>query len=218
MAAPAPVCTNTEWPCEVSSRTLAGVRPTRYSWFLISLGSPTRMLFSRRFVMEERSVSQGLRQENIHQSFRRVIPVSNNAAGLFAPSGPVQLVCLTALPWAALATASAVMFTMRRTVAEGLRTCTEEAAPSRMGPTVTPCPLVILSTLKRMLAASRFGQISTLASPLSLLSIRAVRRMSSDKAASPCSSPSHSTSGAIWQNSSCARRILTADLRLDEPY
>src|SRR5437667_12400106 len=65
---------------------------------------------------------------------------------------------------AALATASAVMFTTRRTVAEVVRMWAEAAVPSRMGPTVTPWPPVILSTLKRMLDESRLRQIRLLAS------------------------------------------------------
>ena len=46
IAVPAPFCTSTWCPCAVSSRTLAGVRPTRYSWFLISLGTPMSMFVS----------------------------------------------------------------------------------------------------------------------------------------------------------------------------
>src|SRR5690606_27577561 len=45
---PAPVSTRTWWPWETYSRTEAGVRPTRYSWFFISLGHPTRMVNSSR--------------------------------------------------------------------------------------------------------------------------------------------------------------------------
>jgi hypothetical protein len=41
MPAPAVLCTTTSWPCATSSRTDDGVSPTRYSWFLISLGTPT---------------------------------------------------------------------------------------------------------------------------------------------------------------------------------
>src|SRR3954452_17634772 len=43
MPAPAPVSTNTSWPCAAYSRTEPGVSPTRYSWFLISFGQPTRI-------------------------------------------------------------------------------------------------------------------------------------------------------------------------------
>src|SRR4051794_7111829 len=43
MPAPAPVSTSTSWPWRVSSRTLAGTSPTRYSLFLISFGTPTRI-------------------------------------------------------------------------------------------------------------------------------------------------------------------------------
>ena len=87
------------------------------------------------------------------------------------PAGRVS--AFAAVSCAALPTASAVMLTTRRTVAEGVRMCAGRAAPSRIGPTVTPWPPVIFSTLKRMLAASRFGQISRLASPLQ----RAVRQV-----------------------------------------
>src|SRR5690606_16496762 len=37
---PALLWTSTSWPCLTASRTLAGAMPTRYSWFLISLGTP----------------------------------------------------------------------------------------------------------------------------------------------------------------------------------
>src|SRR5690606_4308830 len=40
MAAPAWLCTSTRWPRWISSATEAGVRPTRFSWGLISLGTP----------------------------------------------------------------------------------------------------------------------------------------------------------------------------------
>ena len=73
---------------------------------------------------------------------------------------------------AASATASAVMLTMRRTVALGVKMCTGRAAPSSTGPTVTPWPPVIFSTLKRMLAASKFGSTSKFAAPLSVVSGR----------------------------------------------
>src|SRR4051794_9557671 len=40
---PAPACTNTWWPRSTSSRVPAGVRATRYSSVLISVGTPMRM-------------------------------------------------------------------------------------------------------------------------------------------------------------------------------
>src|SRR5258706_2873783 len=43
MASPALVSTKTRWPREESSRTAAGIMPTRYSLFLISLGTPIFM-------------------------------------------------------------------------------------------------------------------------------------------------------------------------------
>ncbi len=48
---------------------------------------------------------------------------------------------------AASTTVSAVMLTMRRTVAVGVMTCTGRAAPSRTGPMVMPSAPVILSRL-----------------------------------------------------------------------
>src|SRR6218665_403040 len=73
---------------------------------------------------------------------------------------------------AALATASAVMFSTRRTVAAGVRMQAVAATPIRIGPTVTPPLVVVLSTLYRMLAASMFGQISRLAESVSVESAR----------------------------------------------
>ncbi len=64
------------------------------------------------------------------------------------------------------------MFTSRRTVAEAVRMCAGFAAPSRIGPTVTPWPPVIFSTLNRMFAASRLGSTSRLAEPVSVVSGR----------------------------------------------
>src|SRR4051812_45922220 len=46
MASPALVSTKTLCPREVSSRTAAGIMPTRYSLFLISLGTPIFMSVS----------------------------------------------------------------------------------------------------------------------------------------------------------------------------
>ena len=40
MPAPAPCSTRTSWPCRTTSFTLSGVRPTRYSWSLISFVHP----------------------------------------------------------------------------------------------------------------------------------------------------------------------------------
>src|SRR5437868_2576608 len=44
--APASVSTRTLWPASVSARTPAGVRPTRYSLSLISLGRPMITFYS----------------------------------------------------------------------------------------------------------------------------------------------------------------------------
>jgi hypothetical protein len=60
------------------------------------------------------------------------------------------------------------MLMMRRTVAVAVRICTGLAEPSSMGPMVMPSPAAVLSRLKAMLAASRVGKISRLASVLHL--------------------------------------------------
>ena len=44
-------------------------------------------------------------------------------------------------------THSAVMFTMRRTVADGVRMCTGRAQPSSTGPTAMPLPAAVFSRL-----------------------------------------------------------------------
>src|SRR5204862_2414201 len=69
----------------------------------------------------------------------------------------------------ASATVSAVMLTMRRTVADGVRMCTGLAAPSKTGPIAMPPPAACLSRLYEMFAASMFGSTSRLASPVSVL-------------------------------------------------
>src|SRR3990167_6055168 len=53
MLAPAWVCTSTTCPRLVNSCTLAGTMPTRYSWFLISLGTPISMPISPVVVVME---------------------------------------------------------------------------------------------------------------------------------------------------------------------
>ncbi|MFM2347731.1 MAG: hypothetical protein RL654_2484 [Pseudomonadota bacterium] len=63
------------------------------------------------------------------------------ATGPDQPTRPDQRVAL------ASATVSAVMLTMRRTVAEGVSTCTGLAAPSSTGPMAMPPPAVVFSRL-----------------------------------------------------------------------
>src|SRR4051794_1852753 len=70
----------------------------------------------------------------------------------------------------ASATVSAVMLTMRRTVADGVRMCTGLAAPSNTGPIAMPPPAAVFSRLYEMLAASMFGHTRRLASPDSVVS------------------------------------------------
>ena len=119
-----------------------------------------------------------------------------------APARPRMAAEMTARPrlqspaLAAPTTASAVRLTSRRTVAEGVAISTVFCAPSRIGPMVTPSPPVIFSRLNEMFAASRFGITSRFASPFSVESGWTWLRMASDRAASPCISPSTSRSGA----------------------
>ena len=57
-------------------------------------------------------------------------------------SAPYALRCPTAST-----THSAVMLTIRRTVADGVSTCTGLAQPSRIGPIAMPLPAAVLSRL-----------------------------------------------------------------------
>src|SRR5258706_7096815 len=108
-------------------------------------------------------------------------------------------------------TVRAVMLMMRRTVAVGVRMCTGRAAPRRIGPTVMPAPPTTLSKLNEMLAASSVGMMRRLASPFSRVLGNALARTSSESAASPCISPSTSSSGMRARISSSAARIFTAE-------
>src|SRR5438034_4219221 len=88
------------------------------------------------------------------------------------------------------------MLTTRRTVADGVRMCTGRAAPSRIGPMVTPPPEAVFSRLKAMFAASSVGITRRFASPRNRERGNTRRRISSESAASPCISPSASSWGA----------------------
>src|SRR4029078_9387187 len=66
--------------------------------------------------------------------------------------------------WAST-TATAVMLTILRTVADGVRTCPARDAPSSIGPTVMPEPPTTFSRLNEMLAASSVGMMRRFASP-----------------------------------------------------
>src|SRR5262245_1909412 len=91
--------------------------------------------------------------------------------------------------------ASAVMFTMRRALAVGVRMCTALAAPSRIGPTVMPSPPATFRMLNAILAASTFGMMRRLASVLRREPGNTLSRIGFESAASPCISPSTSRSG-----------------------
>ena len=71
--------------------------------------------------------------------------------------------------------------------------------------------------LKEMLAASRLGITSRLASPLRRESGCSLSRISTDNAASPCISPSTLRLGQVACRISHARRILRADAELELP-
>src|SRR5688500_11380179 len=60
---PAPFCTSTSWPSEERSRAPEGVMPTRYSLFLISVGTPIRIgvsLLAGAYCIRERQKKGGL--------------------------------------------------------------------------------------------------------------------------------------------------------------
>ena len=82
----------------------------------------------------------------------------------------------------ASATASAVMLTRRRTVAEGVRMCTGRAAPSRIGPMVTPPPEAVFNRLNEMFAASSEGMMSRFASVVRRESGNSLSRIAFDNA------------------------------------
>ena len=109
-------------------------------------------------------------------------------------------------------TVSAVMLTMRRTVADGVRMCTGCAAPSRIGPIVTPSPDGGLQQVERDVGGieRRHDQQVRLALQPRVAGTRAMR-ISSYSAASPCISPSTSRSGSRALISGSASRILRAD-------
>ena len=106
---------------------------------------------------------------------------------------------------------------MRRTVAEGVRMCAGRAAPSSIGPTVTPPPAAVFSRLNEMFAASSVGITSRFASPRSRARGKTRMRISSESAASPCISPSTCRSGARSLMSASAARILRAEGVSTEP-
>ena len=95
--------------------------------------------------------------------------------------------------------------------------CTGLAAPSRIGPTVMPLPAAFLSRLKAMLAASRVGKISRLASSRIFALGKICRRWRASSAESPCISPSTCSSG--WRSCSMrsAVRIFAAVGESAEP-
>ena len=86
----------------------------------------------------ERFVDAGKIQCHRSVTRPRVLP----DIGADGPNRPaVQRIAL------ASATVNAVMLTMRRTVAEGVRMCTGWAAPSSTGPMAMPPPAVVFSRL-----------------------------------------------------------------------
>src|SRR5689334_12113884 len=64
--------TNTCCPCATASRTLPGAMPTRYSWTLISFGTPMRIA-SLPSSLGASSIGSGGRQHEL--SFRHVLHV-----------------------------------------------------------------------------------------------------------------------------------------------
>src|SRR5215467_10740002 len=96
---PAFLSTITEWLWAVSSRTLPGVRPTRFSSTLISLGTPIRMLVPlQSFVSWRLTQVSALRLARLDQaleSLRRLREHAINGGGALiecAGAGPVNAV------------------------------------------------------------------------------------------------------------------------------
>src|SRR5690606_22731012 len=101
-------------------------------------------------------------------------------------------------------TVSAVMLTMRRTVALGVSTLMGALAPSSTGPTATLLPAAVLSRLYAILPASIVGHTSRLADPDRVEPGRMRFRATGSSATAAGISPSTSSHGAS------RRRILTA--------
>src|SRR5260221_5223805 len=71
MPAPAPLSTRTLWPCAISSRAEPGIRPTRYSWVLISLGTPTSTVSGLLRFVEIMDLEQGAAAVRLERPVRR---------------------------------------------------------------------------------------------------------------------------------------------------
>ena len=107
---------------------------------------------------------------------------------------------------------SAVMLTMRRTVADGVRMCTGFATPSRIGPERHAAARRDLEQVERDVRGverRHDEQVRLALEPR--VREHATCRTSSASAASPCISPSTSRSGSIALTSASASRIFVAD-------
>jgi len=96
-----------------------------------------RELGETRFLMDG-SMQLCWRARAVHERKKR-----DAVASLCMPTAGTQVLGTPR----ALAAASAVMLSTRRTVAAGVRMCTVPAEPMRMGPTVTPPLAVVFITL-----------------------------------------------------------------------
>src|ERR1035438_10866639 len=86
MPLPAPVSTSTWWPARANSRTPAGTNPTRYSWILISFGTPIFILGLLRVgVAKDRGLVRQGRQAAQNRRTKRGRPANAPLwAGLMA--------------------------------------------------------------------------------------------------------------------------------------
>src|SRR5271154_623850 len=71
MPAPASASTITLWPCAISSRAEPGISPTRYSWVLISFGTPTSTASGLLRLVEIMNLEQGAAAVRLERSVRR---------------------------------------------------------------------------------------------------------------------------------------------------
>src|ERR1700733_515726 len=71
MPAPAPVSTITRWPRTPSSRAEPGIIPTRYSWVLISLGTPTSTGSGLLRLVEIMDLEQGAAADRLERAVCR---------------------------------------------------------------------------------------------------------------------------------------------------
>src|SRR5271165_412561 len=93
MPAPACVSTITRWPCATSSRAEPGISPTRYSWVLISFGTPTSTGSGLLRLVEIMDFEQGAAAVRFERPVRRAgRPAGIGALGKILAAAALRIV------------------------------------------------------------------------------------------------------------------------------